>query len=288
MSKNKYVLITPVKNEEQTIKQVIDSVKEQSIKPDLWIIVNDGSTDKTESILKKETRGIKWIKVLNKKINRKYNWLGYSKVIREGISLYDKLLNQRSFKKVSYLGILDSDITIETQYFERILKEFDKDKNLGVVSGEVYIQKQTKWVPEFRGNHPRGGARLYYYPFLKDIGGFPDTPSPDRISDIKIQTRGHKIMKLSSTKAFQHRASSARDNKLKGYFKQGRGKYILNYNLVHTLLISVKVCFRKKPYIFSGIFFFLGYFSGFFSKDKKINDKEIKEFSKNFWKRIFK
>ena len=65
----KYVLITPLKNEEKTIKEVVDSVKKQTIKPFFWIIVNDGSTDSSAEILENETKGIEWIYVINKEIN---------------------------------------------------------------------------------------------------------------------------------------------------------------------------------------------------------------------------
>ena len=46
----KYVIITPVKNEEKYIAHTIDSVCNQILKPEEWLIVDDGSEDETKKI----------------------------------------------------------------------------------------------------------------------------------------------------------------------------------------------------------------------------------------------
>ena len=47
----KYVLITPARNEEHFIEQTISSVVAQTILPERWIIVDDGSTDGTAGVI---------------------------------------------------------------------------------------------------------------------------------------------------------------------------------------------------------------------------------------------
>lgn len=279
----RYVLITPLKNEEKTISKVIESVKEQSIKPFIWVIVNDGSTDKSQPILEEKTKNISWIYIVNKVINKEYDWLGYAKVINEGIS------NLKPETQFDYLGILDSDITVEKDYFKKLLLELEKDKNMGVISGEIYVLKNSEWVAEREKEYmPRGGARLYNYKVLNEIGGFPYTPSPDSISNIKILNRGYSVKKLKDTKAYQHRETFARRGRLKGYFVFGRSRYVLSYFPTHVIVISIKIGIEKKPYILSGVAYLLGYLTGFFSRDNRINDDEIRAYSRAFWKRIFK
>ncbi|RPI66248.1 MAG: glycosyltransferase family 2 protein, partial [Ignavibacteriales bacterium] len=43
----KYVIISPVKNEEKYISYTLESVVNQTRLPEEWIIVDDGSTDNT-------------------------------------------------------------------------------------------------------------------------------------------------------------------------------------------------------------------------------------------------
>ena len=60
-----YALITPAHNEALFIKKTIESMLAQSILPIRWIIVNDGSTDETENIVKTLTAGHAWIRLIN-------------------------------------------------------------------------------------------------------------------------------------------------------------------------------------------------------------------------------
>src|SRR3974390_262376 len=47
-----YVLVTPARNEEAFIEQTIKSVISQTVLPEKWVIVSDGSTDRTDEIVK--------------------------------------------------------------------------------------------------------------------------------------------------------------------------------------------------------------------------------------------
>src|SRR5258708_35087790 len=46
-----YVLITPARNEETFIEKTLQSVAQQTFLPAKWVIVNDGSTDRTGEIV---------------------------------------------------------------------------------------------------------------------------------------------------------------------------------------------------------------------------------------------
>ena len=52
----KYVIITPVRNEEAYLRFTIESVISQHVTPIEWVIVNDGSTDGTRALLKEFER----------------------------------------------------------------------------------------------------------------------------------------------------------------------------------------------------------------------------------------
>ncbi len=46
-----YLIVTPVKNEEKDLPGLVESMASQSILPLIWIIMDDGSTDKSPQIL---------------------------------------------------------------------------------------------------------------------------------------------------------------------------------------------------------------------------------------------
>ncbi len=285
MQNRNYILITPLKDEEKTISLVISSVLNQTIKPRLWVIINDNSKDNSLRIIKEKTKKIEWIKVITKKINREYNWFGYSKVINEGIN-YCIYRNLFHFLDINYLAILDSDTIVDPNYFEKLIDGFLKDNLIGVLSGKMYLKNKKKWQLE-KSKRVVGPARMYRINILEKIGYFPKTPSPDTVSDIKIKNKGYKMFSINDVRAFHYRASLNKENSsLKGYFIFGRSRYILSAPFIFITIISFKISFTKKPFIISGILFFLGYITGFFTKEKRIYDKEVVIYWKSFWKRI--
>ena len=56
-----YILITPVKNEENNLSQTLNSLLHQDVKPKLWVIVDDNNIDKTSKVLGKYFHKFSWM-----------------------------------------------------------------------------------------------------------------------------------------------------------------------------------------------------------------------------------
>ena len=61
---NRYVLITPVRNEEKTIEITLRSVINQTLTPAEWVIVSDESTDRTDEIISRYSAKYEFIQFL--------------------------------------------------------------------------------------------------------------------------------------------------------------------------------------------------------------------------------
>ncbi len=57
----KYVLITPAHNEEAFIEKTLAAMVTQTMLPERWVIVDDGSMDKTAEIVESYTQRYPWI-----------------------------------------------------------------------------------------------------------------------------------------------------------------------------------------------------------------------------------
>ena len=62
----RYVLITPAKNEEAFIRKTLDSVVGQTVLPERWVIVDDGSTDRTARIVESYAKRHPWIELVRR------------------------------------------------------------------------------------------------------------------------------------------------------------------------------------------------------------------------------
>jgi biofilm PGA synthesis N-glycosyltransferase PgaC len=59
-----YVLITPARNEEAFIEGTVVSMLAQTVRPERWIIVSDGSTDATDAIVRRYAAQHSWIELV--------------------------------------------------------------------------------------------------------------------------------------------------------------------------------------------------------------------------------
>jgi Glycosyltransferases involved in cell wall biogenesis len=80
----KYVLITPAHNEERFIGKTLDSVVAQTMLPKRWVIVNDGSTDRTAEIVRDYAKQFQWIELVQRPERQDRNFAGKAHAFNAG------------------------------------------------------------------------------------------------------------------------------------------------------------------------------------------------------------
>jgi glycosyltransferase involved in cell wall biosynthesis len=118
----KLTIIIPVYNEIKTIEKLIKKILKINIKKQL-IIVDDGSSDGTELVLKKYKNKI------DRLITHKKN-LGKGAAIKSG----------QKYVRGKYIGIQDADLEYDPRDLKKIVNEMDK-KDLKVVYGSRVLKK---------------------------------------------------------------------------------------------------------------------------------------------------
>jgi len=128
-----YAIVTPCFNEEKNIGIVLNSVVTQTILPKKWIIVDDESTDRSSVIINEFSKRYDWIEYCyNQKIKGKSYYCNNVYAILKG-------LEQLKNTAYNYLAILDADIELCPDYYERIAAKFQKNPPLGIASG-TYLE----------------------------------------------------------------------------------------------------------------------------------------------------
>ena len=277
--KGKYLLVTPAKNEEQNLPEVSKSVIGQKLKPELWIIIDDGSTDRTPYILKDLQASYPWIHSIRLPPRPRDITFHYSYVCKQGFDYALQYCKGNSLE-FEYIGLLDADTVLEDNYFGKLLAEFEKDNSLGIVSGGIYYDNRGKLSQEVTTkNLPRGTGRIWRRACFLDTGGYQVEPSPDSISNIKALLRGWRVMQYADVIQIQKRKTSAANGLWNGYMKNGWMAYYLGKNpfmaLLNVLYLSV-----KSPY-YTGIAYCWGYFGSAIKREKKIQDPEIRNYYRN-------
>ena len=278
----KYIIISPVKDEDKYIESTIQSVLGQTVKPAQWIIVDDGSQDGTAAILNGYCKNNGWITV--KRIEREPQRRPGSAVI----NAFNKGLELIKDEKYDFIVKLDCDLKFEPDYFKNMFSRFQDDANLGIASG-VYLEKRGKaQIPvEMPDYHASGASKVVRSQCFKEIGGFTPEKGWDTVDEIKAQSRGWKTAHFKDIHFYHLKNEGSgigniRTNKMHGeiYYLTGGSKPFLLLKVAHRMIFGA-------PFIAGGFMMLIGYLIPLI-KGKKllVNDKEAQFYKKLLNKRI--
>ena len=275
-----YALVTPARNEETNLPFAGKGILDQTIPPRLWVIVDDGSTDRTPEIVRNLKTGRNWILGPTLPTHERDIRGHYAEVCKKG---FDFAVSYLSTNEMDYhfLGLLDADTVVEPTYFEKLMAEFEKDPKLGLASGCLFYEKEGRLVPEASDiGSPRGTGRLWTKSCFFETGGYlVSRAPPDVISNVRAKLLDYRTRQFRSIVAVQRRPTSTADGAWVGYQEKGRSWHYMN---AHPILVLMNVIhFTAGRPRYRGAAFLLGYTEAFLRRDEKIEDQEIREY---FWK----
>jgi glycosyltransferase involved in cell wall biosynthesis len=253
--KNKYILITAARNEDKFIENTILSVLSQTIKPVQWIIVNDNSTDETEQIISRHLNDNLFIKLINRKDQESRNFASKVYALNLAIKNID-------IENYDFIGVLDADITFEDNYYETILKEFDRDEKLGCAGGEFFDVIGNKKFRVIKSNQSvRGGIQLFRAKAFWEIGEFKPLRygGEDVIMEVSIRKNGWKVKSFDHQMLEHHRPTGTGGwNIFEAKFREGILAYSMGYHPLFQIVKSV-YRFKERPIIIAGILHLMGF-----------------------------
>lgn len=265
----KYTIITPVKNEEDYIRFTLESVVNQVIKPYEWIIVDDGSTDGTLSILREYEKRYKWIRVIENKTKNEER-SGGAKVVKAFYVGYNEITHH----DYDFIVKLDGDLKLPESYFQDVSDVFKNEPKVGICGGCLLNKIGDKLVQEIRIDyHVRGAFKSVRKKCFEEIGGFKEIWNWDGMDQMEAFRLGWKT-KVIDTPVIHYKPTSSAYNPIKFQFKCGWYAYKLRNNFALTIFRSARR-FKKKPYLFSSLLYFSGYIYSFLKKEDKIIGKEL-------------
>lgn len=250
-----YVLITPARNEEAFIEKTIESVISQTALPAKWVIVDDGSTDRTPEIVGRYLAQHPWIEMVQMPQRRDRSFSAKVQAFEAGRETVNGL-------DYEIIGNLDADISFDKDYLEFLLNRFSQDSDLGVAGTIFREEGYSSENDSFEGqNHVAGGCQLFRAQCFEEIGGFIPTGAGgvDWIAVTTARMRGWKTRSFREKWFFHHRhLGMAERNPLAAIFSYGQKDYYLGG---HPLWELFRIAYRltKRPYIVGGLALAAGY-----------------------------
>jgi cellulose synthase/poly-beta-1,6-N-acetylglucosamine synthase-like glycosyltransferase len=259
MKNNKYVLVTAAQNEEDFIETTIRSVISQTILPLKWVIVSDGSTDRTDEIVNEYFAKFDFIEFIRIDSSEMRNFRSKVNAIEAGYAKMNDI-------DYDYFGNLDADMALEPGYYETILKKFKMDSDLGIAGGKIFDQIDDKPVEDISSPDSVGGQiQLFRRQCFNDVGGFLPLKmgGEDTIAEVMARMHGWKVQTFPDIRALHHRQTgTAQTSIYRARWHLGIQEYLYGS---HPLFEFAKCIhrFKEKPYVLGSVLRFWGYLWAF-------------------------
>jgi biofilm PGA synthesis N-glycosyltransferase PgaC len=276
LNKKNYVLITAARNEEKYIENTIRSIITQTFLPVKWIIVSDGSTDRTDEIVQQYSANYNFITLIRKTANV-YGQVDFSSKVNAIKIGYEKLAGI----DYNFVGILDGDVTFDSCYYEMILNKFAENSRLGIAGGIILDQYDDHCIRRSpsNSNYVSGCIQLFHRKCYEDIGGlFPiKEGGEDTIAAITAPMRGWVVETFEELKVYHHKHNKTTLGKLKEAFRAGRMFYALGSHPLFEVLKSIK-SISAEPYLLFAMTRMCGYLIPYFKRQRRPVTEEFIQF----------
>jgi glycosyltransferase involved in cell wall biosynthesis len=251
-----YVLITPARNEERFIRKTLDSVVAQTLLPERWVIIDDGSTDQTAQIVESYAGRYPWIELVSRFEDVDRNFASKAHAVALGFKRVEAL-------HFDAVGNLDADISFEADYMEFLMRKFSEDPKLGL-AGTPFTQdgNYDSTKDSFEGeNYVAGPCQLFRRECFEEIGGYVANRAGgvDWIAAMTARMKGWKVRAFPQKRFHHYRTlGTAGRGNLLALFSYGEKDYYLGGSPLWELF---RVAYRivKKPVLLGGLALLSGY-----------------------------
>jgi poly-beta-1,6-N-acetyl-D-glucosamine synthase len=269
-----YVLITPAHNEEDFLEKTFASVVAQTTLPKRWVIVDDGSTDRTAEIVQDYAKQFQWIELVQRPERQDRNFAGKAHAFNAGFERVRSL-------EFDVIGNLDADISFEHDYFEFLLSKFAEFPRLGV-AGTAMREANYDPIKDsfYHDSDVFGACQLFRRECFEEVGGY--TPIKwggiDWIAVRTARLKGWQTRSFFDKLFYHHRPMGATESTTwKARFDYGRKDYFLG-NHPFWQVFRVGYQMLKPPYVVGGLLLLSGYCYSFASRMRRPVAPELLRF----------
>ena len=280
----RYLLVSPGRNEAEYMRQTLDTVVAQSVRPALWVIVDDGSTDASPAILAEYAARHDWIRIVTRSDRGK-------RAVGPGVidAFYAGYETVRP-EDYAYVCKLDLDLNLPPGYFEGLMQRMQDNPRIATCSGKAYIWKNGELVNERHGDETSIGATKFYRmsAFLA-MGGFVREVMWDGIDCHRCRMLGWVVCSWDDPALrFVHLRpmGSSQTGVLTGRMRHGFGQYFMGTGFIYMLANAANRV-NEKPYLLGSLAMVWGWLKSAFDGTPRYGDEAFRRFVRRYqWRAL--
>jgi biofilm PGA synthesis N-glycosyltransferase PgaC len=269
MSSN-YLAVTPVHNEELLLPGLIQSMVAQTVRPRRWILIDDGSHDRTRSIIDQAALLNSWIEPCYLQ--------AHSERAPGGEHVVMQALRAHQWNTYDFILRVDADVFFEADYVALLVEEFRREPHLGIASGTLYEPVRGRWRATRKpGFHTVGPTKLYSRRCFQAIGGLEEGLGWDTIDDARALMKGFKTQHFQHIRVLHRRPMGSASGLWRGRLRMGQAAYKAGYSPVFMLARSLWHTF-DAPWMTGGALMLLGYLQSWLRQEPILAEPELVSF----------
>lgn len=279
--RRRYLLISPCRDEAKYLRYTLNSVAAQTVPPELWVVVDDGSTDETPAILEEYARRLPWLRVV-RRTDR-----GQRQVGPGVIEAFYAGLESVQLKDFDYICKLDMDLDLPNRYFELLMARMESNPRVGTTSGKPWFVNPATGalIPEICGDEMSVGmTKFYRVACFEEIGGFVRQVMWDGIDCHRARMMGWIAESVDAESIrFIHLRTQGSSQKgiLSGRVRAGFGQYFMGTSPLYYLAVTV---FRlpAHPVLIGSVAMLWGYLRSWLKGLPRYDDLEFRRFLRSY------
>jgi poly-beta-1,6-N-acetyl-D-glucosamine synthase len=267
-----YVLITPARDEAENLSRLAGSVMSQTMRPTQWVIVDDGSKDSTTDVAVALASSHDWIETMVSPADAQSG--GLSEGRRQGRDVTAFAAAIDVIQPTDVVVKLDADVSLENDFFERLVTKFAEDPRLGIASGTCYELDRGSWrARRSIKRHARGATRAYRWACLNDVLPLEAALGWDGIDEIRANARGWRTTAFPDVPFFHHRPLGQREGSpINAWAAQGRAAHFMGYRPLYLFARTVHRM-RQTP---AAIGLVVGYLDAAVKRRPRLEDEVVR------------
>jgi glycosyltransferase involved in cell wall biosynthesis len=262
-------VITPVRDEADNLPRLAASLAEQTVPPRIWLVVDNGSRDGTDEVLRALARRHAWVRPLA---------VPGAEAAQRGAPIVRALhaaIDVLREDPPDFVVNVDADVSMDSDYFVRLLERFDRDPRLGIASGSAFELEDGEWRQRYvTGSTVWGASRAFRWACLQDVLPFEERVAWDGIDEFKANARGWRTQAFEDISFLHHRREGERDGAWRARRHQGHAAYYVGYRPWYLVLRALFNA-RRDP---AAIAMVAGYLGALLRREPRSQDAEARAY----------
>ncbi len=263
-----YAIVTPARDEAVNLRRLAPCLTAQTVLPQMWVVVDNGSRDETADYVRELCTQYPWVRLCTSE--------AVEGLVRGGpiVRAFHRGLEELPGRS-DVVVKLDADVSMESDYFERLLAEFEGDPSIGIASGGGHeLGKDGVWRLRPVGpDQAWGASRAYRWECLEQVLPLEEAMGWDGIDQVKASAHGWTTGTITSIPFKHHRFEGQRDGAPRaGWAAQGRASYYMGYRFSYLLLRSLHHGRRDR----AALALLLGYVGAALRRGPRCPDLELR------------